>query len=60
MKIFNSNRSFCVFYPTLPKTFFILKMNKREPFKYQQLKFSSQMDSGVFVKITTQPDHSEL
>ena len=29
MEIFKPNRSFCVFYPTLRKTFFILKMIKR-------------------------------
>ena len=29
MEIFKSNRSFCVFYPTLRETFFRLKMIKR-------------------------------
>ena len=55
MEIFKSNRSFCVFYPTLRKTFFILKMTKRnkKTLKYPKWKFSSQTDSGLFVKIIT-------
>ena len=28
MEIFKSSRSFCVIYPTLRKTFFMLKMTK--------------------------------
>ena len=48
MEIFKSNRSFCNFHPTLPKTFFILKMNKQAPFKYLKLKLLIQIDSGAF------------
>ena len=53
MKTFKSNRSFCNFYPTLSKTFFILKMSKLASFKYSKWKTSNQMDSGTFVKIIT-------
>ena len=60
MKLFNSNRSFCIFYLALPKSLFILKMSNREPFRYQKLKLSSQMDSGGFVKIRTQLGNSEF
>ena len=54
MEIFMPNRSFCYFYPTLPKAFFILKMNKQAPFKYPEWKLSRQMDSGAFDKTITQ------
>ena len=53
MEIFKSNRSFCRFYPTLPRTFFILKMSKQAPFTYPKGKLSSQMDSGAFAKTIT-------
>ena len=53
METFKSNRSFCNFYPTLPKTFFILKMSKLASFKYSKWKTSNQLDSGTFVKIIT-------
>ena len=53
-EIFKLNRTFCNFYPTLPKTFFKLKMNKWAPFNYPKWKLSSQIDSGAFVKIITQ------
>ena len=53
MEIFKSNRSFCNFYPTLPRTFVIvLKMSKRVPCKYPKWKLPSQMDHGLFVEIT--------
>ena len=51
MEIFKSNRLFCNFYPTLPKTFFILKVSKRAPFKYPRWRLSGQMESGAFVKV---------
>ena len=53
MGILKSNGLFCNFYPTLHKTFFILKMSKRAPFRYLKWKLSSQMDSGAFAKIIT-------
>ena len=48
MKVFKSNRLFCNFYPTLPKTFFKLKMTKRN---VENGNCKSQIYSGVFVKI---------
>ena len=54
MEILKSDRSFCNFVPTLPKTYFILKINKRTPFKYLKQKLSRQIHSGAFIKIITQ------
>ena len=59
-EIFISTGSFCNFYSNLPKTFFILKTSKKNsrnskwaPFKDSKWKFSSQIDSCVFVEIMT-------
>ena len=60
MEIFKSKRSFYVFYTTLRKTFFILKMTKRieKTFKIPEWQFSSQADRNnnsefiFFKKIT--------
>ena len=58
MEIFQSNGSFCNFYPNLPKNFFVLKINKskihvkRAPFKYPKWKFPSQINhSAVFKQL---------
>ena len=38
MEIFKSNRSSCVFYSTLRKTFFLLKMIKRNKTNFKKPK----------------------
>ena len=53
MVIFKSNGTFCNFYPTLPKTFFILKMGNQTNFNSPKWKLSSKMDSDTYVKIIT-------
>ena len=47
METFKSNRSFCNFYPNLPKTSYIHKMNKNKAqasYKYLKLKFASKIN----------------
>ena len=50
MKIVKSNRSFCHFFPALPKTFFMLEMISKHLLNNKKWKRSSQVDSGAFVK----------
>ena len=44
METFKSNRSFCNFYPNLPKTSYIHKMNKNKAQAYLKLKFASKIN----------------